>query len=203
MIGKRDIIFLIDNTMGTQGVNSVREFIKRFVDTMPIGPDEVQVGVAQFGAAPRLEMDLNSYSTRESISAALDAIKAKPGPAVNIGAALDFVRVNMIRPEKGSRFQQGVPQLLMVVTTKKSADSVEEPARALLQMGVLTLAAGAKSATQEDLRKIAFSERAAYSLKDIRVLGRFSSPQTKEIVHTLSTLAGVIVTEGPTEPGKV
>lgn len=180
----------------------MREFIKRFVDTMPIGPDEVQVGVAQFGAAPRLEMDLNTHSTRESINAALDAIKARPGQAVNVGAALDFVRANMIRPEKGSRLQQGVPQLLMVVTNKKSADSVEEPARALLQKGVLTLAAGSKSASQEELKKIAFTESVAYSLKDIRVLGRLSSPQTKAIVNDLSTLAGVVVTEVPTEPGK-
>lgn len=186
--------------MGSQGVSSVRDFIKRFVDTMPIGPDEVQVGVAQFGAAPRLEMDLNTHSTRESIIAALDAIKAKPGQAVNIGAALDFVRENMIRPEKGSR--QGVPQLLMVVTNKKSADSVEEPARALLQRGVLTLAAGSKSASQEELKKIAFTESVVYSLKDIRVLGRLSSPQTKAIVNDLSTLAGMVVTEVPTEPGK-
>lgn len=181
----------------------MRDFIKRFVDTMPIGPDEVQVGVAQFGTAPRLELDLNTHSSKESISAALDAIKARPGQSVNIGAALDFVRMNMIRPEKGSRLQQGVPQLLMVVTNKKSGDSVEEPAKALLRMGVLTLAAGSKSASQDELRKIAFAESVVYSLKDIRVLGRLSAPQTKAIFNDLSTLAGIVVTELPTEPGKL
>ncbi|XP_068602081.1 collagen alpha-3(VI) chain-like [Brachionichthys hirsutus] len=198
--GKRDVIFLIDNTMGSQNIGAVREFIKRFVDTMPIGPDGVQVGVAQFGNVPRLEMDLNTHGTNEAITTALSGIKPRPGATINIGAALNFVRTNMIRPEKGSRLQQGVPQLVMVLTSKKSRDSVEEPARALHQMGVLTLAAGSKAADGATLRQIAFTDTAVYVLKDLRVLSRFSTQGSRTIMNALSTLAGVMVTEVPTEP---
>lgn len=200
-MGQRDVIFLIDSTMGTQGINSVREFIKHFAESAPIGPDDVQIGVAQFGTAPRLEMDLNTHSTKEGIVGALGAIKPRSGQAVNIGAALDFVRTNMLRSEKGSRIQRGVLQLIVLVTSKTSSDSVEEPARALLRMGVLTLAAGAKTANEDELRKIAFTDTAVYPLRDIRLLGRLNTPQSKKIVHALSTLAGVVVTEVPTEPG--
>ncbi|XP_061774643.1 collagen alpha-3(VI) chain-like isoform X4 [Nerophis ophidion] len=195
-VGKRDIIFLLDSTMGAAVINSVREFIKRFVDTMPIGPNDVQVGLAQFSNSARLEMDLNSYGSREDLTAALGKIKPRPGQAVNIGAALDFVRTNMLRPEKGSRLQQGVPQLLLLMTSKKSSDSVEQPARALQQMGVLTLAAGAKAADEEELKQIAFTDRLVFTLKDFRMLLR----NPKAIVDALSTLAGVVVTEVPTEP---
>ncbi|XP_028446287.1 collagen alpha-3(VI) chain-like [Perca flavescens] len=194
-VGPRDIIFLIDSTMGATLINSVREFIKRFVDKMPIGPDGVQVGVAQFSNIPRLEMDLNSYGSREELTAALGSIKPRPGQTVNIGAALDFVRTNMLRPEKGSRIQQGVPQLLLLMTSKKSSDSVEAPTKALQQMGVLTLAAGSKTATENELQQIAFADTAAFYLKDFRSLLR----NPKAIVDALSTLAGVVVTEGPTE----
>ncbi|KAM9851036.1 collagen alpha-3(VI) chain-like [Aulostomus maculatus] len=195
-VGKRDIIFLLDSTMGATIINSVREFIKRFVDIMPIGPDEVQVGLAQFGNVPRLEMDLNSYGSREELTAALGRIKPRPGQTVNIGAALDFVRTNMLRPEKGSRIAQGVPQLVLLMTAKKSSDRVEEPARALLQMGVLTLAAGSKNADETELKQIAFAESVVFMLKDFRVLLR----NPKAVITALSTLAGVVVTEGPTEP---
>ncbi|XP_039674202.1 collagen alpha-3(VI) chain [Perca fluviatilis] len=195
-VGPRDIIFLIDSTMGATLINSVREFIKRFVDTMPIGPDGVQVGVAQFSNVPQLQMDLNSYGSREELTAALGSIKPKPGQTVNIGAALDFVRTNMLRPEKGSRIQQGVPQLLLLMTSKKSSDSVEAPAKALQRLGVLTLAAGSKTATENELRQIAFADTVAFYLKDFRSLLR----NPKAIVDALSTLAGVVVTEGPTEP---
>ncbi|XP_041806068.1 collagen alpha-3(VI) chain-like isoform X3 [Chelmon rostratus] len=196
LVGKRDIIFLIDNTMGSHGIGAVREFIRRFVDSMPIGPDDVQVGVAQFSNVPRLEMDLNSHATKEAIVAALGGIKPRPGQTVNIGAALDFVRTNMMRPEKGSRLQQGVPQLLLLMTSKKSSDSVEEPAKAIQRMGILTLAAGSKAADEEELKKIAFADSVVFTLKDFRALTR----NPKAILDALTTLAGIVVTEVPTEP---
>ncbi|KAM6934552.1 collagen alpha-3(VI) chain [Xenentodon cancila] len=194
-VGKRDIIFLIDSTMGTAAIGALREFIKRFVSTMPIGPDGVQVGIAQFSTVPKLEMDLNTHGSREGLVAALGAIRPRPGQNINIGAALDFVRVNMLLPDRGSRFQQNVPQLVLLLTSKKSSDSVVEPAMALQRMGVLTLAAGSKSADVQELKQIAFADKVVFLKSDIRQL--FRSP--KEIVNALSTLAGVVVTEGPTE----
>ncbi|XP_041719044.1 collagen alpha-3(VI) chain isoform X2 [Coregonus clupeaformis] len=195
-VGKRDIIFLIDSTMGATMINSLREFIKKFVDTMPIGPDQVQVGVAQFSNAARLEIELNAYGSKEDLSAALGRLKPRPGQAVNIGAALDFVRTNMLRADKGSRIQHGVPQLVLLMTSKKSSDSVEKAAEALQRMGVLTLAAGSKAADEQELKQIAFDESLVFMLKDFRILLR----NPKVIVSPLSTLSGIVVTEEPTEP---
>ena len=179
--------------MGATIVNSMREFIKRFVDTLPIGPDDVQIGVAQFSNAGRLEMNLNSYGTRDELSAALGRIKPRPGQTVNIGAALDFVRNNMFQADKGSRIRQGVPQLLLVMTSKRSSDSVDGPAQALQQMGVLTLAAGSKAADEAELKRIAFDDSLVFMMKDFRYLVR----NPKSIISPLSTLSGVVVTEGP------
>ncbi|XP_061547692.1 collagen alpha-3(VI) chain-like isoform X4 [Phycodurus eques] len=195
-VGERDIIFLLDSTMGATVINSVREYIRKFIDIMPIGPDGVQVGLAQFSNVPRLEMDLNSYGSKDELTTALGRIKPRPGQAVNIGAALDFVRTDMLRPDKGSRLQRGVPQLLLLMTTKRSADDVRGPARALLQMGVLTLAAGSKTAEEQELKEIAFDESVVFMMKDFRMLHR--NPNT--IMNALSTLAGIVVTEVPTEP---
>ncbi|XP_038862143.1 collagen alpha-3(VI) chain-like [Salvelinus namaycush] len=195
-VGKRDIIFLIDSTMGATTINSLREFIKRFVDTMPIGPDQVQVGVAQFSNAARLEIDLNTYGSKEDLNAALGRLKPRPGQVVNIGVALDFVRTNMLRADKGSRIQQGVPQLVLLMTSKKSSDSVGQAAKALQRMGVLTLAAGSKTADEQELKQIAFDESLVFMLQDFPILLR----NPGMIVSLLSTLSGVVVTEGPTEP---
>nr|XP_020475830.1 collagen alpha-3(VI) chain-like isoform X2 [Monopterus albus] len=195
-VGKRDIIFLIDSTMGPAVINIVREFIKDFVSKMPIGPDAVQVGVVQFSNVPGFEIGLNSHGSSEELIAALGAIKPRSGQTVNIGAALEFVRENMLRPDRGSRIQEQVPQLLFLITSKKSSDSVEEPARALLRMGVLTLTAGVKAADEEELKRIAFTDSVVFMHKDFR--GLFRNPRA--ITDALSTLAGVVVTEGPTEP---
>ncbi|XP_037395204.1 collagen alpha-3(VI) chain-like [Pygocentrus nattereri] len=195
-VSKRDIIFLIDSSMGATFVNAVRDFIRKFIDTMPIGPAEVQIGVTMFSNTPRLEIDLNSYDSKESLISALARIKPRPSPDVNIGAALEFVRTNMLTPEKGSRIQDGVPQLVLLLTSKKSKDGVQQPAEALQRMGVLTMAAGSKAADEAELKQIAFDESLVFMLKDFRILLR----NPRLIVSPLSTLSGVVVTEGPTEP---
>ncbi len=100
---------------------------------MPIGPDQVQVGVAMFSTTPRMEINLNSFSSKESLSSALARIKPKSSVEVNIGAALDFVRTSMLTAESGSRIQDQVPQLVLLLTSKKSKDSVQQPADALRQ----------------------------------------------------------------------
>ncbi len=198
-VGKRDIIFLIDSSMGTTLTNAVREFIKRFIDSMPIGPDQVQVGVAMFSTSPKMEINLNSFSSKESLISTLARIKPKPSVEVNIGAALDFVRTSMLTAESGSRIQDQVPQLVLLLTSKKSKDSVQQPADALRQMGVLTLAAGSKAADEAELRQIAFNENVVFMLKDFRSLLR----NPKEIISPLSTLSDFVVTEIPTETGNL
>ncbi|KAJ8012442.1 hypothetical protein DPEC_G00042810 [Dallia pectoralis] len=196
VVENRDIIFLIDSTMGPALVNALREVIKRFIDIMPIGPDQVQVGVALFSASPRLEIDLNSYGSQSELIEALGRIKPRTGQTVNIGAALDFVRTNMLRADKGSRIREGVPQLLMLMTSKKSSDDVGPAASALQRMGVLTLAAGSKTADEQELIQIAFDPSVVFMVKDFRVLLR----TPRMIVDPLSTLSGTVIIEGPTEP---
>ncbi|KAG9339527.1 hypothetical protein JZ751_023669 [Albula glossodonta] len=198
-VGKRDIIFLIDGSqnMGNTHFVAIRDFIKKFVEIMPIGPDQVQVGVAQFTNNPKLEMDLNTHGTKESLSAAVNRMRVKGGTQqVNIGAALDFVRTQMLRTDKGSRINQGVPQLVMLFSAKKASDSVAQQAQELHSMGVLTLAAGSKAADEQELKEIAFDDSLVFILRDFRMLGR----NPKLLVNPLSTLSGVVVTEQPTEP---
>ncbi|XP_051564328.1 collagen alpha-3(VI) chain [Myxocyprinus asiaticus] len=196
-VGSRDVIFLIDSSMGNTFLNAVREFIRKFIDTMPIGPDQVQVGVAMFSTAPRMEINLNSYSSKESLISALAKIKPKPAVEVNIGSALNYVRTSMLSAESGSRIQEGVPQLVLLLTSKKSKDSVQQPAEELRRMGVLTLAVGSRAADEAELRQIAFDDSVVFMLKDFRALQR----NPGEIVSPLSTLSGVVVPEGPTETG--
>lgn len=183
--------------MGTAVINTVREFIKRFVSSKQIGPDAVQVGIAQFITEARVVMDLNSYGTKEELISGLPALRPRAGQSINIGTALNFVRQNMLRPEKGSRLSQNVPQLVLLIVSKKSSDSVEGPAQELQRLGVLTLAAGSKAAVEQELKKIAFTDSMVYMAKDFRQLFR----NARDITDALSTLSGSVVIETPTEPG--
>uniref|UniRef100_A0A3B5M1E4 VWFA domain-containing protein n=1 Tax=Xiphophorus couchianus TaxID=32473 RepID=A0A3B5M1E4_9TELE len=194
-VGERDIIFLIDSTMGTAVINTVKEYIRRFVSTKEIGPNAVQVGIAQFATDTRLVMDLQTHATKESLLSSLATIRPRQGQTINIGAALDFVRLNMLRPEKGSRMGRGVPQLLLLIVSKRSSDSVAGPAQALENLRVLTLAAGSRAAAEAELKQIAFPESMVFISKDFRQLFR----NAREITDALSTLSGRMV-EPPTDP---
>uniref|UniRef100_A0A3Q2GEP3 Collagen type VI alpha 3 chain n=1 Tax=Cyprinodon variegatus TaxID=28743 RepID=A0A3Q2GEP3_CYPVA len=187
--GKRDIVFLVDSTMGTAVINTVREYIRRFVSAREIGPDAVQVGIAQFTTDTRLLMDLNSHADKASLLAGLSGVKPRQGQKINIGSALNFVREEMLRPEKGSRIEQGVPQLVLLIVSKSSDDDLEGPSQALKAMGVLTLAAGSKAANQQELNQIALSEAMVFMAKDFRQLFR----NAREITDALLTLSGVVV----------
>ncbi|XP_015252477.1 PREDICTED: collagen alpha-3(VI) chain isoform X7 [Cyprinodon variegatus] len=188
-VGKRDIVFLVDSTMGTAVINTVREYIRRFVSAREIGPDAVQVGIAQFTTDTRLLMDLNSHADKASLLAGLSGVKPRQGQKINIGSALNFVREEMLRPEKGSRIEQGVPQLVLLIVSKSSDDDLEGPSQALKAMGVLTLAAGSKAANQQELNQIALSEAMVFMAKDFRQLFR----NAREITDALLTLSGVVV----------
>lgn len=182
--------------MGTAVINTVREYIRRFVSTKEIGPNAVQVGIAQFATDTRLVMDLQTHATKESLLNGLGTIKPRPGQTINIGAALDFVRLNMLRPEKGSRRSRRVPQLLLLIVSKRSSDSVEGPAQALQSLGVLVLAAGSRAAAENEMKQIAFPESMVFMAKDFRQLFR----NAREITDALSTLSGTMV-GGETDPG--
>lgn len=184
--------------MGGTHFSAIRQFIVRFVDSMPIGPDQVQVGVAQFTTSPKAEINLNTYSTKEALSNAVNRTRLRGGtPEVNLGAALNFVRTQMLRPDAGSRIQERVPQLLLVLSAKKSSDDVTQPVHELQRMGVLIMAVGSKAADEQELKAISINEDLVFMVKDFRQLLR----NPKFIVAPLSTLSGVIVTEVPTETG--
>ncbi|XP_069052885.1 collagen alpha-3(VI) chain isoform X1 [Lepisosteus oculatus] len=197
VVEPRDIIFLIDGTQNMGGTNfmAIREFIKKFVSTLPIGPDKVQIGVAQYAQNVKLEFDLNTHETKESMLNALNRIKIRGGrQAVNIGAALEFVRTRMFVPEKGSRALERVPQLLMLFSAKASSDSFLSQVEELKKMSVLTVAAGGKNADEQELKKIAFDESMVFIYKDFRVLSR----NPEKLVSPLTTLSGVLPEETPT-----
>ncbi|XP_029104439.1 collagen alpha-3(VI) chain isoform X2 [Scleropages formosus] len=199
-VSKRDIIFLIDGSqsMGATHFNAVRDFIKQFAQSMPISPDQVQVGVAQFTTSQKLEMNLNTHGSREALTAAVAKIRIRGGTKeINTGAAMDFVRTQMLRPERGSRIQQGVPQLLVLVASKKSRDDVVQPAEQLKQMEVLIVAVGSKAADERELNQIATAQSLVHMLRDFRQLSR----NPRKLISSLSTLSVIPIhgTEVPTE----
>ncbi|XP_069790507.1 collagen alpha-1(XII) chain-like [Narcine bancroftii] len=185
-VNRRDIVFLIDGsaTIGNVNFVHIREFVTKLVNMLDIGRDRVQVGVAQYSDNVRTEWFLNSYSTKAELLNHLKGLKVKGGRVVQTGAALDYVLGNHFTKAVGSRREEGVPQILVLITGTKATDDIRLPAAALKRAAVRTFAVGAKKADPVQLRVIASDPSLVFWVKEFPLLPRI---QTKALMP-LSTL---------------
>ncbi|XP_078260319.1 collagen alpha-3(VI) chain-like isoform X2 [Rhinoraja longicauda] len=198
-VRKRDIIFLIVGSSNVQRPNFLEmvKFISSIVNDFVIGPDSVQVAVVQYSDRLLAEWHLNTCATQSDLQNALSGLRMKGGWAVKAGAALDYVFKNHFTRAAGSRKEDGVPQLLVVITGERSVDDVKLPAEALKQAAVMTIAIGVKDANLAQMSDIAIDPSLIFNVE------RFQDLQgiKKEVMTPLSTLAGVAITyDQPTEP---
>lgn len=157
-VNKRDIVFLVDGSsaLPTANFNAIREFVAKVAQRLEIGPDLIQVSVAQYADTPSTEFYFNTHASKREVVAAVRKIKPRGGSALNTGAALDFARNTLFTSGAGHRAAEGVPKLLVLITGGKSLDDVRRPARELRRDGILCFAVGSRAADQAELADMAF-----------------------------------------------
>ncbi|XP_059503101.1 collagen alpha-3(VI) chain isoform X2 [Stegostoma tigrinum] len=193
-VNRRDILFLIDGSVYVGNVNfiHIREFITRLIETLDIGSDRVQVAVVQFSDDVKTEFYLNSYSSKANLLPHVKGLNAKGGRIVNTGAALDYVLKNHFTKSAGSRKEQGVPQILMLITGARSRDDIKPSADALKRAALHTLTVGARRADPTQLKEISSDPNLAFNVKEFRSLSDIEN----QVVTSLS--ASVMVNPLPT-----
>lgn len=153
-----DLVFLIEEFSRVRQSNfqPVVNFLKTTVSSLSVFPD-VRIGLVFYGEKPRLEFSLDTFQTPAKILEHLDKLTFRGQRGrTKTGAALDFLRNEVFIPEKGSRSQQGVQQVAVVITEGFSQDNVSRPASLLRRAGVTVYAVGTQLASKsEDLEKIA------------------------------------------------
>ncbi|XP_078407828.1 collagen alpha-1(XII) chain-like isoform X6 [Cetorhinus maximus] len=171
-VNRRDIVFLIDGSVYVGNVNfiHIREFIARLIETLDIGSDRVQVAVAQYSDDVKTESYLNSYSTKADLLSHVRGLKVKGGRTVNTGAALNYVLQNHFTKSAGSRKEEGVPQILMLLTGGRSRDDIKSSADALKRAAVMTFSVGARKADPAQLNEISSDPSLVFNVKEFRFL---------------------------------
>ncbi|XP_060683481.1 collagen alpha-3(VI) chain isoform X4 [Hemiscyllium ocellatum] len=196
-VRKRDIVFLIAGSSGMgRSFVQVREFLKKIIQELDIGPEKDQVAVVQYSFDPKLEFDLTTHSTRDTVSDAIKKLRLKPGRPLNTGAALDYVTRNVFSPSAGSRGADGASQILVLITVEKSSDDVGQAADAMKQAGIVPIAIGAKNADTAELQQIVSHPDSAFRLGDFQEL-----PNIQQ--ELLSKVRAVFVVVEPTVPTEV
>lgn len=151
-----DIVFLVDgsSSIGIANFQEVRLFLRSVASGLDIGPDKVRIGLAQYSHEPYQEFLLKDHTNKTSLLAALDTFPYRTG-GTETGKAIDFIRTEYFTKEAGSRADQQVPQIAVILTDGDSADEVVAPAQSLRKRGVIVFAIGVGDANQDELESMA------------------------------------------------
>uniref|UniRef100_A0A3Q3H0I7 VWFA domain-containing protein n=1 Tax=Labrus bergylta TaxID=56723 RepID=A0A3Q3H0I7_9LABR len=148
---KADIVFLVDGSinLGRANFDEVMNFINNLVDLFFTERDNLQIGLAHYAADVTDTFYLNTYKNRQDIMDAILRTEYKGGQRLNTGAAIRHVQDVYFTKEKGSRMDEGAPQILMVINGGRMADDGKTAALGLKKKGVRIFAVGVGDTANE------------------------------------------------------
>ncbi|XP_045897465.1 collagen alpha-3(VI) chain-like, partial [Micropterus dolomieu] len=185
----RDLVFLLDGSDGTRtGFPAMRDFVQRVVETLSVDDNKDRVSVVQYSRDPTVQYYLNTYTTKGEILDTVRGLRHKGGRPLNTGAALQYLRDNVFTASAGSRRVEGVPQVLILLSGGRSFDSVDVPASALKQLGVLTIAIGTRASDSSELLKISHDPSYALSVSEFTDLPNIQQ-QLSSVMSTVQRRA--------------
>uniref|UniRef100_A0A8C6TBG9 VWFA domain-containing protein n=1 Tax=Neogobius melanostomus TaxID=47308 RepID=A0A8C6TBG9_9GOBI len=168
---KKDIVFLLDGSDNTRkGFPQIQQFVKSIVERMSIDDGKDRVAVVQYTDTPTVQFHLSSYKNKSKLLSAIDKLRHQGGSEVNTGAAMRFTRLMVFTSSWGSRRLEGVPQILVLLTSQPSDDNIKTPAFALKEHEIMTVGVGVGDADFPELETIAFKPNMVYKVNDYAIL---------------------------------
>ena len=185
-----DVVFLLDGSDDMRASErQVLDFVRELVKQIEIGPSKVQVALIQYSTEPTTDFLLNTHSLKDDVLGHLSNIKLKGGFTVKTGVALDYVTNNVFTASSGSRAQQGVPQILILLSGRKSEDDVLGPVDRLRNAGIVLFSVGVNSADRQEMEQLAHSSRAEYIIKNISDFPQVREQLLSDIASHKGTLS--------------
>ncbi|XP_076129262.1 collagen alpha-1(XII) chain isoform X2 [Alosa pseudoharengus] len=151
---KADMILLVDGSwsIGRLNFKTIRAFIGRMVGVFDIGPQRVQIGLAQYSGDPKTEWHLNAHPTRDGLLEAVANLPYKGGNTMT-GLALNYILQNNFQESVGMRPDSR--KIGVLITDGKSQDDIISNSQILKDRGIELYAIGVKNADEGELRTIA------------------------------------------------
>ncbi|KAF6098972.1 hypothetical protein HJG60_003131 [Phyllostomus discolor] len=151
-----DMVFLADTSQNTSqaSFHLMQNFISRVIGTLDIGRNKYQVGLAQYGGQGHTEFLFNTYQSQEEMIAHVRERFVLRGGSRRTGKALQYLYQTFFQEAAGSRFLQGIPQYVVVITSGQSEDEVLETAQMLKRKGVKVISVGVQDFDRRELEEM-------------------------------------------------
>lgn len=165
-----DLVLLIDGSQNIGAANFpyVRELVLRIIERLDVGRDTVRVALILYNSSPEIKFYLNSFYSKSSLLDAVKALTYTGGDESNLGAALEEVAESLLSETSGGRADEGVPQMLVVITAGPSTDDTGAGDRALKRASVITFGVAIGDTATADLETIATDISFVQSASDVR-----------------------------------
>lgn len=139
-----NLVFLVDGSgsieqQGKGNFQRSKDFIIGLVRTLDIGRDKVNVATVLYWSSHRIIHRLDSYYSKESVEAAIQAMRY-PAGGTRTGQGLNVIRNLIFNNLAADRNQ--LPKVVVVLTDGLSQDNVAGPAQALRNTGVTIISIG-------------------------------------------------------------
>ncbi|XP_036830007.1 collagen alpha-3(VI) chain-like isoform X2 [Oncorhynchus mykiss] len=141
----------------------MRDFVQRLVEKLTVEENKDRVSVVQYSREPEAQFYLNTYTTKEDVVDTVRGLRHKGGRPLNTGAALQYVRDNVFIASSGSRRQEGIPQILVLLSGGRSNDDVRNAVTNLKEIGVMAIVVGMRNADILELQTISYEPSYAFS----------------------------------------
>nr|AAI50696.1 RIKEN cDNA E330026B02 gene [Mus musculus] len=191
-----DVVFLLDMAInGSQeDLDHLKAFLGESISALDIKENCMRVGLVTYSNETRVISSLSTGNNKTEVLQLIQDLSPQVGQAYT-GAALRKTRKEIFSAQRGSRKNQGVPQIAVLVTHRASEDNVTKAAVNLRREGVTIFTMGIEGANPDELEKIASHPAEQFTSK----LGNFSELAThnqtflkklrNQITHTVSVFS--------------
>lgn len=167
-----DIVILIDGSQNVGEANFpfVRDLVLKIIEPLDVQRDAVRVALALYTRNPQIKFYLNSFDSKAAVQDAVKALTYPGGDESNLGAALEDVAQNLLSERAGGRAEDGVPQMLVVISAGSSDDDTGAGDQALKSASVVTFGVGIGDVAAADLEAVATDKSFILSAPDFRTM---------------------------------
>ncbi|XP_046502592.1 collagen alpha-6(VI) chain [Equus quagga] len=191
-----DVVFLLDVSLnGSQeNFDYLKEFLEESVSALDIKENCMRVGLVAFSNETKVINSLSRGINKSEVLQEIQNLSPQAGNAYT-GAAIRKIRKEVFSAQNGSRKNQGVPQIAVLVTHRPSEDNVTKAAVNLRRQGVTIFTMGIEGASDTQLEKIAShpAEQYVSKLKSFSELAAHNQTFLKklrnQITHTVSVFS--------------